>query len=40
MFIHCENRQQFYDCIAALVERGLGFEADAWALKITLTGAY
>jgi hypothetical protein len=40
MTIICNDIAQFLDCIEGLVQRGLGFKADADKLTITLTGAY
>jgi len=39
MTINCTTFDHFMAVIAALVERGLGFRADAEALTIVLTGA-
>lgn len=38
--IQCKDHDQFMRVIASLVERGIGFEADAKSLLITLTGSY
>lgn len=40
MRIHCHSYQIFMIAIATLVERGLGFDADADTFVITLTGAH
>jgi hypothetical protein len=40
MTITCETQRIFLDTIAGLVERGLGFEADAFNYTIKLTGAH
>jgi hypothetical protein len=40
MNIQCKTYEQFMIVINQLVERGLGFEADADSLLITLTGSY
>lgn len=40
MNIRCETEEQFYDTIAALVRRGLTFEANFTKLLITLTGGF
>jgi hypothetical protein len=37
--IDCKDFDQFMRVIADLVQRGLGFKADAETLKINLTGA-
>jgi hypothetical protein len=39
MTIDCKDLDQFMAVIAGLVQRGLGFKADAETLKISLTGA-
>lgn len=40
MTIRCNDIAQFLEVIAGLTQRGLGFDADAGRLTITLTGAY
>lgn len=40
MIICYTSDKDFYDGIAALVERGLTFTADAQDLSIALTGGY
>lgn len=40
MEIHAVNLEQLLEIVQGLVQRGLGFRADAGALKVTLTGAY
>jgi hypothetical protein len=40
MNIQCRDHDQFMRVIASLVERGIGFEADATTLLITLTGSF
>jgi hypothetical protein len=40
MQITCETDSQFYCLIQELVERGLGFNADANSRIVMLTGAY
>jgi len=40
MTINCADLDQFTGIIASLVQRGIGFKADASSLLITLTGAY
>jgi hypothetical protein len=40
MTIDCKDFDQFMLVIADLVQRGLGFKADADNLRITLTGAH
>ena len=40
MIICYTTDKDFYDGVAALVERGLSFTADAQDLSITLTGGY
>ena len=40
MEINCKNFEAFMIVIASLVERGLGFYADADTFVITLTGAH
>ncbi len=40
MIICYTTDTDFYDGVAALVERGLSFTADAQDLSITLTGGY
>jgi hypothetical protein len=39
MTIDCKDFEQFLNVIAGLVQRGLGFRADAETLKINLTGS-
>jgi len=40
MTITCHSYQSFMIAITTLVERGLGFNADADTFVITLTGAH
>jgi len=40
MKITCQNLREFYDTIAAMVERGLTFEAYTFDMTIELTGGY
>ena len=40
MFIECRTLDQFTAVIAGLVQRGLGFKADADTLTIILTGSH
>ena len=39
MTIDCKDLDQFLIIIVGLVQRGIGFKADAETLKISLTGA-
>lgn len=38
--IKCGSMTEFYDAIAACIQRGLTFEADHASLIIKLTGGY
>ncbi len=40
MTIHCKDLDQFIAVCAGLVQRTIGFAADAETLVITLTGAF
>lgn len=40
MTIRCGTKWSFFETIAELVARGLGFEADADTLDIKLTGSH
>jgi len=40
MIIYCNTAEEFYDAIAALVQRGLTFESRTSDFRITLTGGY